>query len=203
MLDNLQSKVKPSTSTSLARAFTRLGWTGFWLQVVMGSLAVLFMLYYFAFSPSAGSGSRGFSFMEWLTIANLVILAFTTFWSYRYTKVGQRIADPAQRPPEASVVKLVWTGVVASMIGMLYSMLVILIEAANLLFYFLKAPQAGVPVINTAGAESPHFVSAVDMVSLLILILTLFGELIVLVFSLWLLFRTSLSSPEYPQPEAS
>jgi hypothetical protein len=88
----------------------------------------------------------------------------------------------------------------ASTVGMLFSMVVMLVEAANLLYYFLKAPQAGIPVIQTAGHEAVYWVSAVDMVSLIALILTLFAELIVLVFSLWLLFRTSLGSPEFPQP---
>jgi hypothetical protein len=78
---------------------------------------------------------------------------------------------------------------------MLFSMLVMLIEAATLLFYFLKAPQGGMPVIQT-GAGAVHWVSSVDMLSLVALILMLFAELVVLVFSLWLLFRTSLGAPE-------
>jgi hypothetical protein len=86
---------------------------------------------------------------------------------------------------------------------MLFSMIVILIEAANLLFYFLKSPQAGIPVIQTSGAEAAHWVSSVDMLSLMALILVLFAELIVLVFSLWLLFRTTLGSPELPPPAAA
>jgi hypothetical protein len=78
-------------------------------------------------------------------------------------------------------------------------MIVMLVEAASLLFFFLKSPQAGVPVIQMPGTEAAQWVSSVDMVSLMALILTLFSELIVLVFSLWLLFRTTLGSPEFPQ----
>lgn len=87
----------------------------------------------------------------------------------------------------------------AAAAGMIFSMVVMVIEAANLLYYFLKSPRAGSPVIRTSGAEAPHRVSSVDMVSLMALILTVFSELIVLVFSLWLLFRTTVGSPEYPQ----
>jgi hypothetical protein len=43
-----------------------------------------------------------------------------------------------------------------------------------------------------SGTEAPYFVSAVDMVSLIALILTLFAELVVLMCSLWLLFRVGL-----------
>jgi hypothetical protein len=156
------------------------------------------MIYYFAFSRSDAAPRDGFPFVEYLTIANLLMLAFTTFWSYRYTRLGKRILDPDKRPSESAIVNVVWTGVVATTVGMLFSMIVMLIEAGNLLFYFLKAPQAGIPVIQTSGTEAVHWVSAVDMVSLMALILTLFAELIVLVFSLWLLFRTTMGSPEIP-----
>jgi hypothetical protein len=81
-------------------------------------------------------------------------------------------------------------------------MTVMTLEAANLLFYFLKSPQAGMPVIQTSGAEGVHWVSAIDMVSLMALILITFAELIVLVFSLWLLFRSTSASAEYPQAES-
>jgi hypothetical protein len=176
-----------------------LGWVGLWLQVVFGSFPILVTAYYAAFSRSATASGGGLSFVAYLTIANLLILVFTTLWSYRYTRLAKRLMDPERRPSESDVIGAVWTGVVASTVGMLFSMIVMLIEAANLLFYFLKAPQAGIPVIQTSGAEAVHWVSTVDMISLVALTLTLFSELIVLVFSLWLLFRTTLGSPEFPQ----
>jgi hypothetical protein len=201
MLRKLRDAVRPSKGSSLARSFVRLGWVGFWFQVVFGSLPIIMMVYYVAFSRSDSSRS-GFPFIEYLTAASLLLLAFTIFWSFRYTRLGKQMMDPDRRPSESSVIGTVWTGVVASTVGMLFSMVVMLIEAANLLFYFLKAPQAGIPVIQTSGAESVHWVSSVDMISLMALILTLFAELIVLVLSLWLLFRTTLGSPEFPQTEA-
>jgi hypothetical protein len=167
---------------------------------VFGSIPVVVMAYYFAFSRSTSEPRSGFRFVEYLTIADLLILVFTTLWSYRYTRLGKRLMDPERRPSESYVLGSVWTGVVASTAGLLFSMIVLLVEAANLLFYFLKAPQAGIPVIQTSGAEAVHWVSSVDMVSLIALILTLFGQLIVLVCSLWLLFRTTVGTPESLQP---
>jgi hypothetical protein len=92
----------------------------------------------------------------------------------------------------------VWTGVVATTASVLFSMIAILIETANLLFYFLKAPQAGIPVIQTSGAQATYFATSVDMISLMALVLFLFAELIVLVFSLWLLFRTTMGVADTP-----
>jgi hypothetical protein len=199
MLQKIQNAITPSRVRSLAGSFLWLGWAGFWLQLVFGSLPIIVMAYFFAFSGNARVSRSGLPFVEYLTIANLLILLFTIFWSYRYTRLARQLRDPKKCPTESSVIRTVWTGVMASTVGMLFSMLVMLVEAANLLYYFLKAPQAGIPVIQTAGAEAVYWVSAVDMVSLIALILTLFAELIVLVFSLWLLFRTSLGSPEFPK----
>src|SRR5262245_54925966 len=103
---------------------------------------------------STGAGSQGraatwagpwcFGVPEYLTIINLLILIFTTYWSYRYTRIGRRIRSSEQAPSESHLIGTVWTGVVATTAGMLFSMISILIDAANLLFFFLKAPQAGI-----------------------------------------------------------
>ena len=80
---------------------------------------------------------------------------------------------------------------------MFFTMLVMFFEVAQLLVYFLRAPQAGIPVVQTtAGAAS--WVSAADIMSLMALLLTMFVEVIVLAFSLWLLFRATIASSEFP-----
>jgi hypothetical protein len=200
MAQKLEDVLRPSSDPGLARSFSRLGWAGFWLQVLFGSLPILVLGYYFMYSRSAAVSRSGVPFVEYITIANLVMLVVTALWSYRYTRLGRRLLDAERRPTEAAVCRSVWTGVVLSTVGMLLSMIVILIEAGNLLFLFLKAPQGGIPVIQTSGGDSPYWVSAVDMVSLIALILTLFAELLVLVFSLWLLSRVTRS---YEVPEAT
>jgi hypothetical protein len=198
MLRKLRDAIRPSKGASIANAFARLGWAGFWLQILFGSLPVIILVYYLAFSQASTEPRSGLAFVEYLTIVDLLILVFTTLWSYRYTRLAMRIRDPERRPTEENVIGSVWTGVVAGAIGMLFSMIVMLIEAANLLFYFLKSPQAGMPVIQTSGTEAVHWVSSVDMISLMALILVQFAELLVMLFSLWLLFRLTFGTPEYP-----
>src|SRR5262249_38806852 len=171
-------------------------------QVVFGSLPLLVLAYYLAFSRRQSDSSGGFGFLEYLTIINLLILIFTAYWSYHYTRIGRKIRGGEPGPSESHLIRTVWTGVVATTAGILFSMIAILIETANLLFYFLKAPQAGIPVIQT-GTEATYFVTSVDMISLMALVLFLFAELIVLVFSLWLLFRTTMgvaATPPHPPP---
>ena len=192
MLENITDDLKQSSYASLSRTFSRLGWTGFWTQVVIGAMPALLMTYLFFFSGSPSGPRDGFRLVEFMTLVSLAMLVFTTLWSYRYTRLAKRINDPEGRPTDSALSNITWTGIFASTVGILISIVVILIEVAHLLFYFLSMPQAGVPVIQTS--EQASFVSSVDMLSLMALTFTLLAEVIVLVFSLWLLFRVTVVS---------
>ena len=124
---------------------------------------------------------------------------FTTVWFYRHTRLAHRLADPESRLSASSVTRCVWTGLVASSLGILFSMLVMVIETAHLLYYFLTVPQVGVPAFQVTGAGTASWVSAIDMASLMALSLLVFAEVIVLIFSLWLLFRTTQALAAFPQ----
>lgn len=197
MFNKLAESLRPSQSNSLAKAFRRLGWTGFWFQVVLGAIPVVLILYLLTFSQSPTGTRAGLQFVEYLTIASFLILVFTTVWFYRYTRLAPRIADRSLRPSQSSLIGTVWTGVVASILGIVFSLLVLVFEVGHLLFYFLSAPQAGVPVIQAQGISASSWVSAVDILSLMSLILTLGAEVAVLVLGLWLLFRTTQPSTEF------
>ena len=195
MLQALRRILNPSVSDSLANAFSRLGWTGFWIQIVIGIVPLTLIIY----AQSSGATTRrGTLLVGYLTIAGFLVLIFTTVWSYRYTRLAQRISDSTLRPSVSLVQKAAWIGVASTALGVVFSMLVILFEVGQLLIYFLRAPQAGVPVIQTTGGGQASWVSAADIMHLMALVVTTFGEFTVLAFSLWLLFRTTLPSAEYP-----
>ena len=202
MLKKLMESLQSSGTQSLAKTFSRLGRFGFWVQIVVGSIPFLLMLYTFIFTRSPSGPRAGLAIVEYLTLASLLILVFTIIWFHRHTRLASRIADPPACPPASTVISAVWTGLIASGFGLLFSMLVMVIETGHLLFYFLAAPQGGVPVFQTPGACPSSWVSAVDMMSLMALSLLVFAELIVLILSLWLLFRTMQVSGEFPQAVA-
>ena len=203
MLKKLMESLQQPGTQSLAKTFSRLGRIGFWVHIVMGAIPLLLMAYAFIFSRSPSGPRAGLAVVEYLTLASLLILIFTIVWFHRHTRLANSIADPQACPPASSVIRSVWTGLVASSIGLLFSMLVMVTETGHLLFYFLAAPQVGVPVFQTSDAGQTGWVSAVDMMSLMALILCVFAELVVLILSLWLLFRTIQASAEFPQATAS
>jgi hypothetical protein len=192
MLKKLVDDLHFSKIEGLARTFQTTGRVGFWAQIVMGAFPVLLMLYVFTFSGSLSGPRQGLPIVGYFTIINLLLLLFVVIWFYRYPALGNKIADPAMRPSETAVTRTVWTGLIASSLGILFSLLVMLIEVAQLLFYFLAAPQGGVPTIQTTPTSlGGSWVSAVDFASLMSLVLVLAAEVLATIFGLWLLFRTT------------
>jgi hypothetical protein len=171
----------------IGRAFARVGWTGLCLQGVLIILPLL-MLGYVIFGKVAGV-REPLDFTEYLAFVGLLILAFTTFWSFYYTRVARRIEDPARRPTWDSISKVLWIGLWASCLGIVVSLLSLFIEVTRLLILFLKAPQAGVPVMRTQLETPTEWVSALDAVGLLAEVCTLAGEFLLLGLTLWLLFK--------------
>lgn len=176
-----------TTAEKIAKAFARLGWIGVIFQLVLMILP-LFMLGYVIYGKVTGTRQL-FDFTEYLAIIGLVIMAFTTFWSFYYTRLASKIRDPQQRPSQQSLVGKLWVGLWASSLGIAVSLLTLFIEASWLLMLFLKAPQGGVPIIRTELENRSDWVSAIDAVSLLAEVSTLAGEFLLLGLTLWLLFR--------------
>jgi Protein of unknown function (DUF3611) len=185
-----------ATSTQkIARDFSRFGWIAVIIQAILAIIPIL-LLCYVLFGKVAGN-DVAWSLTDYLAILGLAILAFTTFWAYRYTRIAQRIADPARRPPRSSLIRTLWVGLWASSIGILVSLVLLFIEVIRLLILFLRAPQAGVPVFQTQAENRLTWVSAIDAVSLLAELCTLTGELLVLGLTLWLLFRVTTLADDY------
>jgi hypothetical protein len=197
MLEKLTESLQTSETDSLDKSFSRMGWCGFWALVVMGALPLIIMVYTFVFTgrPS-GSSRSGLPFVQFFSTVGLLLSVFIALWFYRYTRIAKRIQDPASRPSESSLRRTVWTGLVATNLAILFSMFVLLFEVGTLLFYFLSAPQAGLPTVQTTTTGVASWVSAVDMMNLMAVILTLGGEIFALIFGLLLLFRTMQLSPE-------
>jgi len=195
---------EPTHIAQLSRIYSKLGWCGFWAQLIIGSIPVVLMAYLFMFAASPGPRA-GFALVEYLSIASLVALAFTTIWAFRYKTLAKKLLNPEPHVTYGKLVRAAWVGGAISILGMAFSLAIMLVEVAHLLFYFLSTPQGGVPVIQTTQAESASWVSAIDMLSLMALLLTLVAELLFLIFSQYLLYRSlaaAAGSPDQVVPPA-
>ena len=192
MLEQLIDTMHVAKIDGLGATFQRFGRVGFWAQIVLGSFPVILMLFILTFTGSVTGPRAGLPIVGWLTILNMAVLVFTTIWFFRYKGLGKRIADPATRPTESAVAGTVWTGLIASSLGIIFSLVVMLVEVGQLLFYFLAAPQGGIPTLQTTPSSiDGSWVSAVDLASLMMLVLMLAAEVIATMLGMWLLFRTT------------
>jgi hypothetical protein len=201
MPENVTESLRPSKTDRVAKAFTRYGWGGFWSLILMGAVPVIIMIYTFIFSDRpSGTHRSGLPFVQFFSTMGLALLVFITFWFYRYTRIAIRLEAPGAELNEASLRRKVGTGLAATSLALVFSFLVVLFEVGTLLFYFLSAPQAGLPTFQTTLDGVATWVSAVDMINLLSMILTLGGEIFAMIFGLLLLYRIPNTMPECEGP---
>ena len=196
MSENTKTPWLPSNPESLARQFSRLGWIGFWIQVVLIAVPILLLIYVMFFSGPDSAQSKGIDLSNYLSYGGLLVMLFTTLWFYRYTRLASRITDPDLRPSLSSVTRTLWVGLWASFLGIVFSMLLLLSAVARLLFVLMTMPQTGIPIAAISGADPTRTLSAIDALSLTSLLMMLTAEFIVLAFTLWLLFQVSRPADE-------
>ena len=98
MFGTLQKAFRPSPNDSLSASFQRPD--GWFLDAGRSGvipLALTIYALFFGRNPAAGTRA-GFPLIQYLSLAGLLVLVFTTLWSYRYTRLAARIADPGAAP---------------------------------------------------------------------------------------------------------
>lgn len=174
-------------SNNLADSFARLGWIGFWFQLVLVAIPI-FLLGYLLYGKTTDTEFT-LDFRDYMALLGLLILGFSAFWSLRYAYLAKRIADPKSRPAVSSLRQVLWIGVGVSVVGILRFLAVMFVDVLRFIFLAGTTPadvdSAARPQVDTLVVG----LSEMNVVSLLAELCTLIGELMLLGFSLWLLFR--------------
>ncbi|MBW4622654.1 MAG: DUF3611 family protein [Cyanosarcina radialis HA8281-LM2] len=147
MSDFLSFKVPNPTTQQIAQSFRWLGWLGFWLQVLLGFIPILVVVTTILFSPN--QGQLGLSFGMSLAIVCLLVLCFSIYWCYRYTRVGNKLKAPDLRPAKANVIRDLKVGLIANLGTIGISVLIALLRVGELTFKMLRLPQ-GATVVTPA-----------------------------------------------------
>jgi hypothetical protein len=170
----------------LGRRFRRAGWLGFWVQIVLGAAPVVLGTWFYVLSPNVSMPGGRIPVVGLLATAVLVILFVTTVLFFYYTRIGRRLEDGSSRATRPRLRRLVGFGVLIGGLSILASSLVMIAEVTSMLLTFLEFPQGGVPVIQTT-ANDATWISALDVLSLLALSLSVTAEIVVIGLGLWLL----------------
>lgn len=190
MTNNLSAQGQLANPEGLARHFSRLGWIGFWIQLILVTVPILLTIYVLFLGSPDSVQRKGIDLRNYLSYGSLLVMIFTTYWFFHYTRLAGKIAEPETCPPPSEVMKKIWIGLWASCLGIFFSMVLMVSAVFRLLFILLATPQTGIP-IAPKGADPSHMLSAIDAVSLTSMFFVLTAELIVLGFSIWLLFKVT------------
>jgi Protein of unknown function (DUF3611) len=186
---------------SIGGQFSTLGKIGFYIQLALLAVPVLLTVYIFLLGRSNQGSGTGIDFGNYVSFGSLLVMVFTTYWFFRYIKLGQQVRDPAQCPPRSTVLTTLWIGLWAGCLGIALSMFLLLGAAWRILFVLLTNPQSGMLIAPTLGTNPTYSLSAIDAVSLTLLIISLGAELTVLGLTLWLLFQMTWPAPAKAKTE--
>jgi signal transduction histidine kinase len=168
----------------VGETFRKVGWISFWVQIVLGVIASVIVLFASAtLSRNTNPGSGvGFFF----AISSLVALYISTIWAFRYTRFGRTLkaADEIARPSRAEAMQLVRQGLWGNMIGMI---LIIIGSQALVGSLVAKSFQSGFGLV----LQEQKFVQPLDLLVVQASTNAVTAHFVGMVASLWLLNRVS------------
>lgn len=101
------------------------GWITLWVQLALALVCGLLLLFAspgreFAQQPNPGLGIGVF----WV-VTSILLLLFSIFWDFRYTRIGRRLdnPNPTLHPSKADTTRAIRMGVMVGLVGILLSIL--------------------------------------------------------------------------------
>jgi hypothetical protein len=107
----------PQTVRKIAAQLRRVGWAGFWLQLVLAVVSTLIFLFAIPFA-STGASNPGTGGSLLFAVVGLLVLYGSTYWSFRYVTTGRKLKNPDLRPKKADTIKMLRWGLMISATGM-------------------------------------------------------------------------------------
>ncbi|MBF2076601.1 MAG: DUF3611 family protein [Synechococcales cyanobacterium C42_A2020_086] len=192
MFDFLKPEVASPTPQQIARSLRWLGWAGFWLQALLGFIPILVIVSAVFASPQRQQ--TGFlSFGHWLAILCLVVLLFSIYWCFRYTRLANRLESRGSRPTKAQVSQDLKLGVVANIGMMIIAVLIALSRVGGLTYKMLTLPQGATVVapnqIGTTLGVPGTLITPSNMIAIQAMISTIAAGLVGTVVGLLLLYQ--------------
>lgn len=178
----------------IAKSFHRWGWIGFWVQLGLGIIPILILLFVLLFDNKPNASQAGNAWLGTiLAYGCLLTLIFTIYWCFHYTQLSDRLRNLDTRPSKAEIRRSLWIGILVNLCGMTCALIVALWQVGTLLFRMLSLPPGAstiyTPVPGAAVVNPGSIVVPMNMIALQAMINTIAAELVGLMVTLWLLYR--------------
>ena len=143
MSNKSDSSTLPSALQQIAVAFRLAGWASFWIQLVLGVVSTLVLLFA-SFSREVSPGnSLGTGLGIVLAVSGVVTLGLGVYLAFRYTRISKRLqsSNTNMRPRKADTIQVLRLGLIINLVGMLLTILGAQAIAGILLLRSLSLPQ--------------------------------------------------------------
>lgn len=191
MFDFLNPEAAESTPRQIARSLRWLGWSGFWLQALLGFIPILVVLTTML-SRTVQQQRNSSAFGIWLAIACLIILIFSIYWCFRYTQLANKLERPDLRPAKARVSRDLKLGLLSNIGIMAIAVLIALVRVGELTFKMLILPQNSTVITpNQAGTTIAQgaLISPSNMIAIQAMVNAIAAGLVGVVVALLLLYQ--------------
>jgi hypothetical protein len=186
-MSNLETNPNASpTVQKIAAQMSRVGWAGFWVQLVLAVVSSLIFLFAIPFA-STGINNPGTGGSILFVIGGLLVLYVSTFWSFRYVMTARQLKNPNLRPKKADTIKLVQWGLICSIAGMGVSVLAAESIGGTLLGKSLSSVSLSVGIFSADALSK--IIQPLDIFIVLANTHVITAHFIGIVCSLWLLDR--------------
>ena len=189
MSSNLDQSALPAAVKRIAQSFRMTGWISFWIQVILGVVASLVLIFSTLIlqvenqSPNQGATNPGAGAGVFLAILGIVSLYAGIYWAFRYTRLSRRLKMSDQPPTPRNLMDAIRTGLMINMAGMFVTLLGGEALIGSLFAKALSQPQSGV-------AFYERITQAIQPIDILIVQAntnTVLAHFVGLAASLWLL----------------
>jgi hypothetical protein len=179
------------TIDEIAHSFRWLGWTGVCLQAILGFIPILVVVTNVL--VRTGQQAGGFSLGLVLAIVCIIILVFSAFWCFRYTRLADKLQERELRPAKARVIQDVRIGLVANIGMMAIAVVIALWRVGALTLKMLTLPQGATVVapnqLGTTVTSSGALITPSNMIAIQAMVSTIAAGLAGVVIALMLLHQ--------------
>ena len=171
----------------LSFGLKRMGWIRFWIQVVLGVVVVGVLIFNNIGGSLARNAERAVGLGPGLSLTTLsfLVLLYSLWQGWLIVRIGRAVDSPA-RPTRGETARLVKRGLLADLVGLTFAAIGYQALAGSL---FVQASMQTPGIAIGGGSADNLAITSLEMLSVLSNTQVLFGHLIGLIFSLWLLQR--------------
>lgn len=154
MLNKPDSESPSSPLQQIALTFRLIGWSSFWIQLVLGVVSTLVLLFA-SLSREVGSANQsspGTGVGIVFAVSGVITLGLGIYLAFRYTRIAKRLqsANANNRPRKADTIQILRLGLIVNLVGSLLTIMGAQAITGTLLLKSLSQPQGlGAAIYNT------------------------------------------------------